>query len=263
MFIKCEKCGHVHVKRKFEKNLNICQKCHFYGKMRARERIKMVMDKDSFQELLVDFEFSNPINFPEYKEKYINARKKSELSEAIIIGTGDIKGIPVVIGVMDSYFMMGSMGAVVGEKIAYAFELAADKKLPIIIFCASGGARMQEGILSLMQMAKTSAAVAKFSERGGLYISILTNPTMGGVSASFAFLGDVILAEPQALIGFAGKRVIQNTINQVLPENFQTAEFLLEHGFIDSLVEREKVKDILYQLLRYHKYNNLLKGRKE
>ena len=254
MFVKCEKCGHVHEKSKFERNLRICPKCHYYGKLGAKERIKTIIDNNSFQELLADLGFNDPINFPEYKEKYMKAKKTSELNEAVVIGTGNINKISVVAGVMDSSFMMGSMGAVVGEKITYAFELATNENLPIIIFCTSGGARMQEGIISLMQMAKTSTAVANFSKKGGLYISILTNPTMGGVSASFAFMADIILAEPGALIGFAGKRVIQNTINQKLPVDFQTSEYLLEHGFIDALIDREKTKDIIYQLLQYHKY---------
>jgi acetyl-CoA carboxylase carboxyl transferase subunit beta len=212
----------------------------------------MIIDEGTFQETESGIGFQDPILFPGYHEKYSKAVETTGLEEAVVTGRGSIMGIDVMISVMDSRFMMSSMGMAVGEKITRLFEAAAVEKKPVIIFTASGGARMQEGIVSLMQMAKTAAAVAKYSEQGGLYISVLTNPTTGGVSASFAFLGDIIIAEPGALIGFAGKRVIEQTIRETLPDNYQTAEYLLKHGFIDTIVERRDLKDILHQLLCFH-----------
>ena len=218
----------------------------------AKNRIYYIIDKGSFIETNKKRKFSNPIEFPEYEEKYNKAVNKTNMNEAVITGIASIEGIKCVLAVMDKRFFMASMGRVVGEKITAAVELADRKKLPLIIYCASGGARMQEGIFSLMQMAKTSAAIEKFSSNGGLYIAVLTNPTTGGVTASFASLADITLAEPKALIGFAGPRVIEQTIGKKLPEGFQTAEYLKEHGFIDEIVPIKEQREVLAKLLRLH-----------
>ena len=218
----------------------------------AKNRIYYIIDKSSFIETNKKLKFSNPIEFPEYEEKYNKAVNKTNMNEAVITGIASIEGIKCVLAVMDKRFFMASMGRVVGEKITAAVELADRKKLPLIIYCASGGARMQEGIFSLMQMAKTSAAIEKFSSNGGLYIAVLTNPTTGGVTASFASLADITLAEPKALIGFAGPRVIEQTIGKKLPEGFQTAEYLKEHGFIDEIVPIKEQREVLAKLLRLH-----------
>ena len=210
------------------------------------------MDKGSFRELNGRMKSANPLDFPDYSEKQAELRAATGLNEAVITGTATIKGSPVVIGIMDSRFMMGSMGSVVGEKITRAFEYATEKKLPVVMFTASGGARMQEGIVSLMQMAKTSGAVKLHSEAGGLYISVMTDPTTGGVTASFASLGDIIIAEPKVLIGFAGRRVIEGTIKQKLPDDFQLAEFMYTKGFVDMIVERRKLRSVLSHLLKLH-----------
>ena len=218
----------------------------------AKNRIYYIIDKGSFIETNKKQKFSNPIEFPEYEEKYKKAVNNTNMNEAVITGIASIDGIKCVLAVMDKRFFMASMGRVVGEKITAAVELADRKKLPLIIYCASGGARMQEGIFSLMQMAKTSAAIEKFSSNGGLYIAVLTNPTTGGVTASFASLADITLAEPKALIGFAGPRVIEQTIGKKLPEGFQTAEYLKEHGFIDEIVPIKEQREVLAKLLRLH-----------
>ena len=218
----------------------------------AKNRIYYIIDKGSFIETNKKLKFSNPIEFPEYEEKYNKAVNKTNMNEAVITGIASIEGIKCVLAVMDKRFFMASMGRVVGEKITAAVELADRKKLPLIIYCASGGARMQEGIFSLMQMAKTSAAIEKFSSNGGLYIAVLTNATTGGVTASFASLADITLAEPKALIGFAGPRVIEQTIGKKLPEGFQTAEYLKEHGFIDEIVPIKEQREVLAKLLRLH-----------
>lgn len=218
----------------------------------AKNRIYYIIDKGSFIETNKKLKSSNPIEFPEYEEKYNKAVNKTNMNEAVITGIASIEGIKCVLAVMDKRFFMASMGRVVGEKITAAVELADRKKLPLIIYCASGGARMQEGIFSLMQMAKTSAAIEKFSSNGGLYIAVLTNPTTGGVTASFASLADITLAEPKALIGFAGPRVIEQTIGKKLPEGFQTAEYLKEHGFIDEIVPIKEQREVLAKLLRLH-----------
>ena len=218
----------------------------------AKNRIYYIIDKGSFIETNKKLKFSNPIEFPEYEEKYNKAVNRTNMNEAVITGIASIEGIKCVLAVMDKRFFMASMGRVVGEKITAAVELADRKKLPLIIYCASGGARMQEGIFSLMQMAKTSAAIEKFSSNGGLYIAVLTNPTTGGVTASFASLADITLAEPKALIGFAGPRVIEQTIGKKLPEGFQTAEYLKEHGFIDEIVPIKDQREVLAKLLRLH-----------
>ncbi|MCI8411333.1 MAG: acetyl-CoA carboxylase, carboxyltransferase subunit beta, partial [Clostridia bacterium] len=216
-------------------------------------RLKLVVDEGTYKKFDLNIETNNPLDIEDYPKKLKTLREKTGLEEAVACGTAKIKGEKVVICIMDSGFLMGSMGLVVGEKITYAIEQAIEQRLPLIIFSVSGGARMQEGIISLMQMAKTTAALTKLDEAGLLYISVLTDPTYGGVTASFASLGDIILAEPGAMIGFAGQRVIEQTIGESLPEGFQTAEFLLEHGFIDKIVERKELKDTLYNLIQFHK----------
>ena len=250
--IVCPSCGKEILKSVVVKRKYVCYECDYYFRVRAKNRIKMVIDKESFEYWFDDMETENPLNFPEYEEKVENTQKKTGLSEGVLVGKGKIFGQETVLGVIDSRFMMGSMGHVVGEKITKAFEKATSLKLPVILFCCSGGARMQEGIISLMQMAKTSAAVKAHSDAGLLYVPVLTDPTTGGVTASFAMLGDICLAEPNALIGFAGPRVIEQTIGQKLPEGFQRAEFQLEHGFVDQIVKREDLKMTLYKILKLH-----------
>jgi acetyl-CoA carboxylase carboxyl transferase subunit beta len=252
LWLKCEKCGETIYIKDHSKNNKVCAGCGHHYRMSARERIELIMDTGTFAEINTELSTLNPLNFEGYEQKLAADREKTGLWEAVVTGYGKIHGHDTVLAVMDGSFIMGSMGSVVGEKIARAFEYAASRKLPIIIFAASGGARMQEGMFSLMQMAKTSAAAARHDKAGGLYISVLTDPTTGGVTASFAMLGDIILAEPGALIGFAGKRVGEQTIGQKLPEGFQKAEFLLEHGFIDQIVPRDKLKLTLSRLLRLH-----------
>lgn len=225
--------------------------------MHIGKRLETIIDKDTYKRFDLNIDTNNPLELEDYPKKLKSLREKTGLEEAVACGTGKINGEDVVICIMDSGFLMGSMGAVVGEKITYSIEQAVKLKLPLIIFSVSGGARMQEGIISLMQMAKTTAALTKLDEAGLLYISVLTDPTYGGVTASFASLGDIILAEPGAMIGFAGQRVIEQTIGEKLPEGFQTAEFLLEHGFIDKIVERNEMKETLYRLIQYHKGGNL------
>ena len=252
-WVKCEACKEIIYKEKVRENLNICPNCGHYFRMHIGKRIELIIDNGTYERFNINIDTTNPLNLEEYPKKLKALREKTGLEEAVSCGTGNIKGEKVVICIMDSGFLMGSMGIVVGEKITYAIEQAIKLKLPLIIFCVSGGARMQEGIISLMQMAKVSAALTKLDEAGLLYISVLTDPTYGGVTASFASLGDIILAEPKAMIGFAGPRVIEQTIKQELPVGFQTAEFLLEHGFIDKIVERKDMKDTLYRLIQYHK----------
>lgn len=252
LMVKCPKCGAITYTRELEKNLKVCQACAHHFPMNAFERIATTLDEGHFFEYDADLLSADPLGFPGYVDKLNQDREKSGLSEAILTGEGTIKGYPVVIAVMDSRFRMGSMGSVVGEKIARAIEQAIEKKYPFLLFSASGGARMQEGVLSLMQMAKTSAALAKLSAAGGLYISIMTNPTTGGVSASFASLGDYNFAEPGALIGFAGRRIIEQTIRQELPPDFQTAEFLLKKGQLDRIIPRKEMRDILGKILDMH-----------
>lgn len=244
--------------KKIERKENVSKKNTSYDKIEdsridPRERLDILLDRDTFLEYDKDLKTSNPIDFPQYEEKLEKAQLASKEVEAVVTGQGKIKGQETVLAVMNPSFMMGSMGSVVGEKITRAIEKALEKRLPIIIFTASGGARMQEGILSLMQMAKTSAALARLGEAGLPYISVLTNPTTGGVTASFAMLGDIILAEPQALICFAGPRVIEQTIKQKLPEGFQRSEFLLEKGFIDKIVDPKDMRETLSKILRLHK----------
>jgi acetyl-CoA carboxylase carboxyl transferase subunit beta len=253
MWIKCDSCGKALYKKDLEKHNLVCSNCSTHFRMPAKERLTSILDEGSFIEFDQTMASKNPLDFPGYDKKLKSLKEDLELTEAVLTGKGNINGQETVIGVMDSQFLMGSMGSVVGEKLTRAVERATEDRLPVVIFTASGGARMQEGIYSLMQMAKVSAALSRHSEEGLLYIAVLTDPTTGGVTASFAMLGDIIVAEPGTLIGFAGKRVIEQTIKQSLPEGFQTAEFLLEHGFIDAVVSREKLKDTLAQLLSLHK----------
>ena len=250
--IKCPKCKKNVDRDKVVKAKYVCYECGGYFRVKTNNRIKMVADRRSFIPWFEDMPVSNPLDFEGYEEKLAETREKTGTNEAVTVGQCNIYGEPAVIGVCETRFLMGSMGHVVGEKITAAIERATQLRLPVFIFCASGGARMQEGIVSLMQMAKTSAAIQKHGEAGLLYSTILTDPTTGGVTASFAMLGDIIMAEPGALIGFAGPRVIKQTIGQELPEGFQTAEFLLEHGFIDGIVERENLKKTLYFLMKTH-----------
>lgn len=252
LWVKCPKCSEAVYKEDVVGNSYVCPKCGGFFRMKAKTRIRLVTDKGSFQEWFTGLESKNPLEYPGYPEKIKELQDKTHLDEAVRIGEALIDGKPAVVGACDARFLMASMGQVVGEKITLAFEEATRKKLPVILFCCSGGARMQEGIVSLMQMAKTSAAIKRHSRAGLLYIPVLTDPTTGGVTASFAMLGDIILAEPGALIGFAGPRVIQQTIGQKLPEGFQRSEFLVEHGIIDGIVERDKLKAVLSGLIELH-----------
>lgn len=250
LWISCPKCQQSIYHKDLGK-YKTCPNCYYGFRIHARERLEWLVD--TFQEFDTDLETKDPLNFPGYKEKLIKAQQDSKLNDSVLTGIAMIDDVEFALGIMDPYFIMGSMGTVTGEKITRLFERATQKNLPVILFTASGGARMQEGIVSLMQMAKTSSAIARLNEKGLLYISVLTDPTTGGVTASFASLGDIILAEPKALIGFAGPRVIEQTINQKLPEGFQSSEFLLEHGFIDKIVERKDMKHTLAELIRFHK----------
>lgn len=249
---KCNKCGAAILTEEVKSAGYICPKCQGYFRVHAYERIRMTVDEDSFEEWEKDMEFVNPLEFKGYEEKVKSLKEKTGLSEAVVTGKASIEGNPAVIAVCDGRFLMASMGQVVGEKITRAVERATKEQLPVIIFACSGGARMQEGIVSLMQMAKTAAALKQHSDAGLLYVSVLTDPTTGGVTASFAMLGDVILAEPKALIGFAGPRVIEQTIGERLPKGFQRSEFLLEHGFIDRIVERKEMRTVLGNILQMH-----------
>ena len=251
----CPKCKSHFEKKVWKENNSICPKCNYHGRLAVRERIAQVADAGTFSEVFREVSYSDHLDFHDatgaYKEKVEAVIAKSGETESIVMGTCRIEGHPAMLGVMDFGFMGGSLGTGTGERIARACEQAIAEKLPLILFCASGGARMHEGILSLMQMAKTSAAIARLKEAGLPYISVCTDPTTGGVSASFAMLGDINLTEPKALIGFAGRRVIENTIHQKLPDDFQTAEYLEKHGFIDKIVERKEMKHYLAKLLTY------------
>lgn len=255
---KCNKCGQPIYVEDVKNNFYICPKCDGYFRIHAYRRLEMLLDEGSFLEWQKEMEFSNPLDFPGYEKKAIAVKEKTKLDEAIVTGTGTILGQPLAIGVCDARFLMSSMGHVVGEKIAYMVEEATKEKLPVLIVACSGGARMQEGLVSLMQMAKTSAALKRHQEAGQLFISLLTDPTTGGVTASFAMLGDIILAEPNALIGFAGPRVIEQTIGQKLPEGFQRAEFLLEHGFIDKIVPRKEQRETIGTILKLHQKSQVV-----
>lgn len=250
--IECPQCQEKMAREHLALSHFVCPECGYYHAMSAMERIDMICDEGSFKEINKGLKTQNPIQFPGYRKKLDLVKQNSGMEDAIVTGIGRIEGEKVAIGVLDSSFLMGSMGSVVGEKVARLAETARRKKLPLVIFSASGGARMQEGLFSLMQMAKTSAAVETFKNSGGLFISCLTNPTTGGVSASYASLGDIMIAEPKALICFAGPRVISQTIGQELPEGFQRAEFLLEHGMLDMVVERQELKSTLGKILRIH-----------
>lgn len=252
LFAECPVCKVNETREKLRKNLYVCPHCGYHFTMPPEKRIRAITDEGSFRPFRQKFPISNPLQFPGYEEKLAALQKKTGQAEAVYAGVGRMDGMKLVIAVMNSRFLMGSMGIVVGECITRAAEYAGKHHLPLLIFTASGGARMQEGMESLMQMAKTSAAIEEFEENGGLYITYLTNPTTGGVSASFAGLGDITLAEPGALIGFAGPRVIEQTIGEKLPEGFQKAEYLEEHGFVDQVVPRDKMRGILAQILRLH-----------
>lgn len=251
LFRNCPSCNENLSVNELAKNLFVCKNCGYHYRISSIERIRQIVDKNTFIEFDKDLETTN-LDFYQYREKIETAKENTKLNEAVITGSAKICGEKVVICVMDSRFMMGSMGFVVGEKITRAIEKATMRNRPLIIVTTSGGARMQEGIISLFQMAKTSSALKKHSDSGLLYITVLTDPTTGGVSASFAMLGDIIIAEPKAIVGFAGKRVIEKTINEQLPEEFQKSEFLLERGFVDMIVERSKLKGVIYKLLKLH-----------
>ena len=252
-YLDCKSCGRRAKTSAWKENLYVCPFCGHYRGMSCEERFQAVFDEGSVRELDGGLQGKNLLDFPGYSEKLKETEKKTGLSESAVTKTGTIGGIPAVVAVMDSRFFMGSMSSAVGERITRAVEYADENHLPLIIFCASGGARMQEGIYSLMQMAKTSAAVQTFSAHGGLYISYLTHPTTGGVTASFASLGDITLAEPGALIGFAGPRVIEQTIGQKLPKGFQRSEYLEQHGFVDRIVDRSEMKKVLVDILKLHR----------
>ena len=251
LFGKCPGCKQA-VYQKDLGQAKICPNCSYAFRISAKERLDLTVDEGSFQELFTGIKTENPLNFPGYMEKLAATKEKTGLDEAVVTGVATIKGQKTALAIMDSNFIMASMGTVVGEKITKLFEYAILEKLPVVIFTASGGARMQEGIMSLMQMAKISAAVKRHSNDGLLYLTVLTDPTTGGVTASFAMQGDIILAEPQTLIGFAGRRVIENTVRETLPDDFQKAEFLQEHGFVDAIVKRTELADTIATLLSFH-----------
>lgn len=257
---KCPRCLNMIMTDELEKNLRVCPECGYHARLTAPERIRLIADRDSFREFDADMKSLNPIDFPDYEAKQQKLRETTGLKDAAVTGECTIRGEKCVLGVMDSRYMMASMGSVVGEKITRAFEYATEHKLPVIMFTASGGARMQEGIVSLMQMAKTSGAAARHSDAGLLYITVLTDPTTGGVTASFASLGDIIIAEPKVLVGFAGRRVIEGTIKQRLPDDFQSAEFMLEHGFADMIVERKSMRRTIAHILKLHPMREYLRG---
>jgi len=254
LWIKCQKCEAMVYRKQFEENLHCCPECDKHYRIPARTRVAQLTDPGTFDEFLEDLMSSDPLSFEDrtsYKERLDENQSKTGLKDAIVVGKGYIKGRPLILGVMDPFFIMGSMGAVVGEKVSAAVERALEEDLPMVMVTCSGGARMQEGMVSLVQMAKTSAAVAKFDSAGGLYIVVMTDPTTAGVAASFAFLGDVIVAEPGTMIGFAGPRVIWNTVKAELPSDFQTAEFMLEHGFIDRIVDRKSLRSEIARIIDY------------
>lgn len=252
IMMKCPECRKNVFTKDLMKNLKVCPTCDHHMKMTAHERVEIFLDENTFESMDDHLETVNPLNFPSYTEKIKSDAKRTGINEAVLTGVGQLDGQKVVVAVMDSHFRMGSMGSVVGEKITRAIEKATELQVPFIIFTASGGARMQEGVLSLMQMAKTSVALRRHSDHGLLYISILTHPTTGGVSASFASVGDINIAEPKALIGFAGRRVIEQTVREKLPEDFQTAEFLMDHGQLDAVIHRKDMRDKVATLVHMH-----------
>jgi acetyl-CoA carboxylase carboxyl transferase subunit beta len=254
LWLRCPGCEEMVYHKQVEENLHVCPECQYHFKIGARQRIALLADADSFEEYLPNLVSPDPLGFKDrkaYRERLAEAQRETNLYDAAVVGRAYIKGRPVVLGALDPNFIMGSMGSVVGEKIAAAAEKAAELAVPLVLCSASGGARMQESILSLAQMAKTSAAVGRLDRARGLYISVMTNPTMAGVAASFAFLGDIIIAEPGAMIGFTGPRVIYQTIRQELPEGFQTAEFMLEHGFVDRITHRRDLRSEIATLIDY------------
>jgi acetyl-CoA carboxylase carboxyl transferase subunit beta len=248
---KCEACGHTDIRDNFERNLNVCPNCEFHRRIRATDYLAILLDEDTIDESETDLRSTDPLSFPDYPARLKKSIMNAGDQDAVITATGRIAGMPLNVGAMDFAFMGGSMGSVVGEKLARLGQHSLERKYPLVVVSASGGARMQEGVLSLMQMAKVSAMLSMLAERGIPYISILTNPTTGGVSASYAMLGDAIIAEPGAVIGFAGPRVIKQTIGQDLPDGFQTAEFLMEHGMLDAVVHRHELKATVGRLLRH------------
>ncbi len=254
LWLRCADCGAMIYRRILEEELHVCPECNHHHRIDARTRIQLLCDPDTFEEFLPHLESTDPLDFTDrisYAERLAKTKSTSGESEAIVVGKAFIKGRPVILGVMNPAFIMASMGAVVGEKVAAAAERAVEDDLPLVMVTCSGGARMQEGMVSLVQMAKTSAAIAKLDDAGGLYVVVLTDPTTAGVAASFAFLGDVTLAEPGALVGFAGPRVIANTIKASLPEGFQRAEFMLEHGFVDRIVHRRELRSEIARIIDY------------
>ncbi|MBD8026239.1 acetyl-CoA carboxylase carboxyltransferase subunit beta [Ureibacillus sp. Re31] len=253
LMTKCPECKKIYLTKELEHNLKVCPNCDYHYKMTAWERVSIFIDEGTFEAFDDNIRTSNPLKFPSYLEKIEIDSQKTGLNEAVLTGKGKVKGEQVVVAIMDSHFRMGSMGSVVGEKITRAIEKATELQVPFIIFTASGGARMQEGVLSLMQMAKTSVALKRHSDQGLLFISVMTHPTTGGVSASFASVGDLNIAEPQALIGFAGRRVIEQTVREKLPDDFQTAEFLLAHGQLDAIFHRKEMRDKLATVVRLHR----------
>ncbi len=257
LIFRCPRCQHYIFKEEFEQALWVCTNCSYHSRITAKQRIKITADEGSFEEFNSGLTSVNVVDFPGYEEKLKSFVESTGLKEAVVTGYCKIRGESCVLVVMDSHFFMASMGSVVGEKITRAFERAIEKKLAVVVFAASGGARMQEGIVSLMQMAKTSGAVLNHSKAGLFYCTVLTDPTTGGVTASFASLGDVILAEPKVLVGFAGRRVIEQTIRQRLPDEFQSAEFLQSHGFVDRIVSRDNLRDELQELIKIHRKEGL------
>lgn len=256
---KCPECKQIILTKDLMKTAKVCPKCDFHFKMTAQERVECLFDEGTFQSMDDHLKTENPLSFPSYTEKVESDAKKTGLNEAVLTGVGKIEGQKAAVAIMDSHFRMGSMGSVVGEKITRAVEKATELRIPILIFSASGGARMQEGVLSLMQMAKTSVALKRHADEGLLFISIMTYPTTGGVSASFASVGDINIAEPKALIGFAGRRVIEQTVREKLPDNFQTAEFLLEHGQVDAVIHRCDLKESIGKLIGLHQVKEEVK----
>lgn len=252
LFIRCQTCGNIFSKMEWKNHLYVCRNCGYHMKISARQRIGQLVDAGTFLETNAEMGFINPIDFPGYEEKYLSSKKNTNMNESIITGTASINGYKAALGVMEGNFIMGSMGVVLGEKVSQLFELGIDEKCSVIVVTTSGGARMQEGIAALLQMTKTASVVGRMNDNGILLICVLTSPTTGGVSASFAMLGDITLAEPGALIGFAGPRVIKQTINQDLPKGFQTSEHLLQCGFIDKIVHRNELKRTLSYLLSTH-----------
>lgn len=254
LWMRCDGCSKMVFKKVLEEKLRVCPECGYHYRVDARTRVAQLVDPETFEEFNENLVSSDPLNWQDsmpYRQRMAAAREKTGLVEAVVTGKAYIKGRPVILAVMDPFFVMGSMGAVVGEKVTAAIERATDLSIPVVVVTCSGGARMQEGLVSLMQMAKTSAAVARHDSAGGLYITVMTDPTTAGVAASFAFLGDVIIAEPKAMIGFAGPRVIWNTVKAELPDGFQTAEFMLEHGYVDRIVDRAGLRSEIARIIDY------------